>query len=144
MFAEATIVVHGEACGDKEGWREAVEECRSALAMSNDERCKLVVDIPSEEEEEEEGEELSEGGERCNGVGVTPSGRKRARPLSSAGEEDSEGEIGVRKVGRGPSGVLVGRGASVNKLSLLTNESITKGSNHVYIYILYGWKYWQE
>ena len=97
IFSEATVTAQSEACEREEGWEEAVQECRSALAMEIKERAGLMVDIPSEGEDEWSGEE---GGGECNGDGgvATPSGRKRARPLLSSGD-DSEGEIGVRKVG---------------------------------------------
>ncbi len=94
VLTEDTIGRHRE---DEEGFMEAVQGAREAIGLSPQARLEgLMVDIPSEGEEEGE----REGGnqENIEPMDATPSGRKRPRPMPGS-DEDSDSEIGVRRVG---------------------------------------------
>lgn len=87
-LTEATITHHQE---NEEGFVEAIKGAKEALGLSLKARLELVVDIPSEGEEEGGNQENVEPME------VSSSGRKRPCPLPGS-DEDSDDEIGVRKV----------------------------------------------
>ena len=96
MLTEATLGIHGDK--KEAGLPEAVQEAGEAIALSPEGRLRLVVDIPSEGEGEsagEEGRESEENQENVEPMESTPSGRKRLHPHES---DDSDADIGRRKV----------------------------------------------
>ena len=92
ILSAATLDAHSEVTED--GFQSAIEGVKEAMKMTPKARLDLVVAILSENEEDEEEEE--EDQENIEPMEVVPLGQKR--PRSIADSDDSDGEIGVRKV----------------------------------------------
>ena len=91
ILSAATLDAHSEVTED--GFQSAIEGVKGAMKMTPKARLDLVVAILSEDEGEEEEEEDQENIEPMD---VVPLGQKR--PRSIADSDDSDGEIGVKKV----------------------------------------------
>ncbi len=92
VLTQGSVGQHQE---EEVGFEEAMQEAGEAIGLTLKARLEdLVVDIPSEDEQEE-----GKGGnqENVEPMDATPSRRKRLRPLSED-DDDSDSEIGVRKV----------------------------------------------
>lgn len=93
ILSASTLDAHLEVTED--GFQSAIEGVKEAMKMTPKARLDLIVSILSEDEGENEEEE---GGDQENiePMEVVPLRQKRPRPLGDS--DDSDGEIGVKKV----------------------------------------------
>ena len=94
ILSASTLDAHSEVT--ENGFQSAIEGVKEAMKMTPKARLDLVVSILSEDEGESEGEEDGGDQENIEPMEVVPLRQKRPRPLADS--DDSDGEIGVKKV----------------------------------------------